>query len=173
MTAFARQHLLFAALMTAITAASVPSKAAPEAKASATSRAPLPAVGERIVNHRMSGIALDGFDPVGYFERLRPVPGKPGFELHVAGTTWRFATEANLLAFKATPEAYMPAFGGYDAVAVAHAKPVAGMPQYFSIDTGRLVVFASAEARERFAATPELMEAAIRNWPTVERQLAR
>lgn len=168
MTAFARQCLLLALL--GVFSGQV---LASESRASLVPLPLLPAAGERIVTHRTAGIALDGFDPVAFFDRSRPVPGQPEHELQHAGATWRFATAANLGAFRAAPDIYMPQFGGYDPLAVANGRAVAGLPQHFVVRDGRLFIFASSDGKDRFLASPDLLAAAIDKWPDVERQLAR
>lgn len=169
MTAFARQCLLFVASLAAIG----PAIATSGAKIPITALPELPATGELTVSHRFAGIALNGFDPVAYFDKSRPVPGKREHELQHGGATWRFATEANREAFISAPDAYMPLFGGYDPLAVAGGRAVAGLPQHFAIRSGRLLVFSSAEMRDRFVASIDMLETAAGNWPAVESQLAR
>jgi YHS domain-containing protein len=132
----------------------------------------LPEVGERTFQDS-AGIALHGFDPVAYFAEARAIGGKARYEWVHAGVTWRFAKAANRDAFRQNPHAYMPAFGGYDAVAVARGQAVETAPDQFVIEDGRLILFRDKAAREKFAASPQILEQADELWPTVERQLAR
>ena len=67
----------------------------------------------------VDGVALRGTDPVAYFTEGMPVPGDPAATLDWAGATWRFATIENRDRFRADPDAYAPAYGGFCAWAVA------------------------------------------------------
>src|ERR687897_3752699 len=71
----------------------------------------------------LSGVALDGFDPVSYFLGNGPKPGLPEHELVWGGVAWRFASAANREAFRRDPDAYAPRFGGYDAEAGGAGLP--------------------------------------------------
>ncbi|MGL4440799.1 MAG: YHS domain-containing (seleno)protein [Bosea sp. (in: a-proteobacteria)] len=146
---------------------------ASDTKVSMTVLPPLPAAGELVVSHHMAGIALGGFDPVAFFDRLRPVPGKPEHELQHAGATWRFANMANRNAFMAMPDVYAPLFGGYDPLGVTAGRAVAGLPQHFLISDSRLMIFSTVDTRDRFLASPGMLDTAVARWPAVERQLAR
>ncbi len=57
------------------------------------------------------GIALDGADPVAYFNG-EGLQGKPEFTSILRGVTYRFANEANLALFEADPAKYIPDFAG-------------------------------------------------------------
>ena len=57
------------------------------------------------------GIALDGADPVAYFNG-EGLTGTPEFTFELRGVTYRFANAANLEAFQADPAKYIPDFAG-------------------------------------------------------------
>src|SRR6476660_1099247 len=79
----------------------------------------LSATTERIVVDPVRGLALSGFDPVAYFTDGKALVGRDDLEMNLAGAIWRFRNEGNRAAFAANPEVYLPAFGGYDPIAVA------------------------------------------------------
>ena len=83
---------------------------------------------ERVVVNRYTGLAIEGFDPVGYFVDAGPVIGQEHYEAAQAGAVWRFRNEGNRAAFIAHPEIYGPQFGGYDPVDIARGVTVAGNP---------------------------------------------
>ena len=131
-----------------------------------------PALTERVVVNRHTGLAIDGFDPVAYFVDSAAAMGRPEFEMRSHGATWQFRNEGNRAAFAANPNVYMPRFGGYDPVAVARGAATAGNPYLWLIARERLYLFYSNEAREAFAADPEnAIAAAERNWPAVRNTL--
>jgi hypothetical protein len=130
-------------------------------------------VTERIVVDRHTGLAIGGFDPVAYFVEAEAVLGKGDFEYALADTVWRFRNEGNRAAFVDNPEIYMPRFGGYDPVAVAREVGVPGNPRLWMIVEKRLYLFYSPEARTAFADNfKTIVEAAARNWPSVQTTLS-
>ena len=60
-----------------------------------------------------SGIALNGYDPVGFFTEQRPVHGDPGITGTHQGATYLFASEKHRNAFEQNPDKYVPQYGGY------------------------------------------------------------
>ena len=129
---------------------------------------------ERVVANRFSGLAIEGFDPVAYFVKKRPVLGLPDFEAAEAGAVWRFHNEGNRASFVAHPEIYGPQFGGYDPIEVARGITLAGNPRFFVVAGQRLYLFGLEVNRDAFAAHPErfLPEAKTR-WPLLEQTLAQ
>jgi hypothetical protein len=98
--------------------------------------------------------------------------GKADFELAYGGATWRFRNIGNREAFAARPDVYMPQFGGYDPVGVAHGVAVAGNPNVWLVAGARLFLFYDRARLEKFAADAErLTAAAERKWPQVLRTL--
>jgi hypothetical protein len=134
----------------------------------------LAAPSDRIVVNAYTGLAISGFDPVAYFTEAKPKIGRPGLELRVDGTVWRFRNEGNRAAFADHPEVYRPRFGGYDPVAVARGNSVPGHPLFWAVTGERLYLFFNAEARTAFLADPgRIIERATRKWPDVARTIAR
>ena len=128
---------------------------------------------EHIVADRNSGLAIHGFDPVGYFTEGAPTLGKGEFEYRHAGVVWRFRNPGNLGAFAADPDVYMPRYGGYDPVGVGRGVPVAGDPRHWMIIEQRLYLFQSPENKAIFAVNSErAVVAADEHWPAVLRTLA-
>ena len=123
---------------------------------------------ERIVVDPVRGLALSGFDPVAYFTDSKALAGRDDLEMSLAGATWRFRNEGNRAAFAANPEVYLPAFGGYDPIAVTRGVATPGHPQIWLITGERLYLFYSTEARETFAAASgALASEAQKKWPSV------
>ena len=129
---------------------------------------------ERVVVDRHSGVAIGGFDPVGYFTNARPTRGSPELELLQAGAVWRFQNEGNRIVFAANPDVYGPQFGGYDPVDVARGVPYAGNPTFWLVLNNQLFLFGSADSRDAFTASPDnFLHDAGRRWPAVEATLAQ
>jgi hypothetical protein len=137
----------------------------------------LPAVAattERVVVDRVTGLAIGGHDPVGYFLAGRPTLGRPEHEARWGGAPWRFANEGNRAAFLTHPEIYAPRFGGHDPVRAARGFVARGDPALFLVHEDRLFLFFSAATRTAFAAAPPSFTAeAERRWSGLARALAR
>jgi hypothetical protein len=134
-----------------------------------TSRA---AANERVVIDRHTGLAIGGYDPVAFFTDGKPVAGSADLELRYGGTIWRFANVGNRAAFAASPDVYMPQYGGYDPLGVARGVAVAGNPAVWLIAGERLFLFYDDARRGTFAADPERVTgSADRKWPEVRQAL--
>jgi YHS domain-containing protein len=128
---------------------------------------------ETIVVDRHTGLAIGGYDPVAFHTDGKPLPGSPDFELYHGGAVWRFCNPGNRAAFAERPDVYMPRFGGYDPVGLAHGVAVAGKPDVWLISGGRLFLFHNSQRLETFATNPEhITSAAERKWPAVLQTLS-
>lgn len=127
---------------------------------------------EYIVTDRNTGLAIHGFDPLGYFIDGKPTLGRGEFEFRYAGVVWRFRNAGNLSAFAADPEVYMPRYGGYDPIGVGRAAPLAGDPRNWIIVEQRLYLFQTPENRAIFAVdSARAVAAADEHWPAVQKTL--
>jgi hypothetical protein len=123
---------------------------------------------ERIVVDRFTGLAIGGYDPVAFYTDGKPILGDPDMEYSFGGAVWRFANVGNREAFAARPDVYMPQFGGYDPLGVAHGVALAGSPLFWLIAGGRLFLFYDNKRLEAFTADPERISgAADRKWQDV------
>ncbi len=129
--------------------------------------------GDTIVTDPNTGVALFGIDPLSYFLASKPQSGEARFETKFNGLMWRFSSEANKIAFLASPDPYIPAFGGYDASAIARGKLTAGDPMIFSMLNGKVYLFRSEDTREEFIKNDEPRNKAVQNWPGLQRYLVR
>jgi hypothetical protein len=123
---------------------------------------------ERVVNDPHTGLAIGGIDPVAYFTDHAPLLGRADQEYRYAGVIWRFRNEGNKAAFIASPDVYMPRYGGYDPIALGRAVALPGNPLVWALVGERLYLFYNDEARERFLVDPaEAILHADNKWPTV------
>ena len=128
---------------------------------------------ETLVVDRYTGLAIGGYDPVAFYIESKPVAGSPDFELEYSGAIWRFRNIGNREAFAARPDIYMPKFGGYDPVGVAHGVAVAGNPGVWAITGGQLFLFYDRDRLAAFAADAQrITSVAERKWPDVLRTLS-
>jgi len=82
--------------------------------------------------------AIGGYDTVEYFISGKATEGKEEFKLEYMGADWLFISQANMDAFKAAPEKYMPQYGGYCAWAMARGATAEANPEIWKIVNGKL-----------------------------------
>jgi YHS domain-containing protein len=133
----------------------------------------MPSLGEVMQRDLHTGLAISGLDPVSYRLGAKPQAGRAEYELIKDGFVWRFASKANLEAFRDAPEVYMPAFGGFDPTGVANGVAVESDPSQFAVIGSRLYLFRSAETRQRFLREPDLLAQAESRWNAVLYLVAR
>jgi YHS domain-containing protein len=75
--------------------------------------APIPAVNTE------HGLAIKGYDPVSYFTAGKPTPGLTQFSTTYKGAIYRFSSAENRARFIATPDKFVPQYGGYCAFAIS------------------------------------------------------
>lgn len=86
--------------------------------------------------------AVDGYDVTAYIQQSKPVKGSPKFASTYRGVTYHFATDQNRALFNATPDRYVPAYGGWCATAMANAGDKVEIdPTNFKVARGRLFLF--------------------------------
>ncbi|MBI1392823.1 MAG: YHS domain-containing protein [Alphaproteobacteria bacterium] len=117
---------------------------------------------------RLSNLAVDGHDPVAYFEAGAPTKGSADYQYTYNGAEWRFASQANLDAFKANPDAYAPQYGGYCAWAVSQGYTARGNPNNWTIRNGKLYLNYNDKVQATWSTDPDgFIRLADGNWPTV------
>lgn len=103
-----------------------------------------------IVTDPLTGVAIDGYDPVTYFTDKEPQPGQPQYEYYWGGVAWYFASAANRDVFMRAPDVYAPQHGGHCEMSLARGYLSDGKPRIFVIDKMKLYLFYSAANREAF-----------------------
>ncbi|HEX6892747.1 MAG TPA: YHS domain-containing (seleno)protein [Chryseolinea sp.] len=116
-------------------------------------------------------VALDGFDPVSYFEG-KPQEGKSEFAFSYKAVVYQFTSQSNLNKFKANPEKYEPAYGGWCAYAMGESgEKVKIDPETFTILDGRLYLFynfwGNNTLKDWKKDERKLQEAGDRNWKSL------
>jgi len=86
------------------------------------------------------GIALSGYDPISYHSG-KPLRGKKELSFEYDGALYLFSSRANLERFAATPEMYLPAFGGWCAWAMIDGEKVEVDPETYKIINGTLYLY--------------------------------
>ena len=114
------------------------------------------------------GVAINGYDPVGYFTESEPVKGLADISFDWNGAAWRFASAANRDAFAADPAAYAPQYGGYCAYAVSQGYTASTDPDAWTVHDGKLYLNYSRRVRRIWLRdVAGHIVAADANWPSV------
>lgn len=115
-----------------------------------------------------NGIAIKGNDPVAYFRLGRAVAGSSAFSAQHMGTTFLFVSAAHRDAFKASPEAFAPQYGGFCAFGTARGYKADIDPEAFTISGGKLYLNYSKSIQGEWARDiPGFVAKADVNWPSV------
>ena len=117
------------------------------------------------------GVAINGYDPVSYFDG-KPLEGKKELKYTQQGITYYFANQANMDKFKANPSKYEPAYGGWCAYAMgAKGEKVEVNPETYKITDGKLYLFYNAffnnTLKDWNKDEKRLMKKADENWKKV------
>ncbi|UUV06758.1 YHS domain-containing (seleno)protein [Ruegeria sp. YS9] len=114
-------------------------------------------------------LAAHGVDLVALVNDGNPVEG---FATHTAtydGASYYFTTAANLEAFEANPEAYLPQHGGFCSFGVSVGKKFDGDPDQYLVADGKLYLFLNAETRAAFLKdVPATAKTADEQWANIK-----
>ncbi len=134
----------------------------------------LPAAAGGVVNaSSFTGTAIEGYDPVAYFNEGRPVEGKSEFSHDWLDATWYFASAKNRDLFAAAPDKYAPQYGGYCAWAVAHGYTAKIDPEAWKIVDDKLYLNYSKDVQAQWAQDiPGNITKGDANWPKIRADLA-
>ncbi|MEQ8604525.1 MAG: YHS domain-containing (seleno)protein [Marivibrio sp.] len=133
---------------------------------------PAPAAADQVNQTLLGGVAIDGYDPVAYFTQGAPVEGSSAHAFDWNGAEWRFASADHLEMFKADPEKYAPAYGGYCAWAVSQGYTASIDPEAWKIVDGSLYLNYNREIQKRWETDISgFIEAANANWPKIKSEL--
>lgn len=128
---------------------------------------------EEIVTDPLTGVALEGYDPVSYFTSPDPVLGSSDFAYEWGGVPWYFSSPANRDIFMRNPEIYAPQYGGHCLVALSRGFLSDGKPRLYAIKDMKLYLFYSVANREAFFASGEgVVASADGEWKKLRQGLA-
>lgn len=88
-----------------------------------------------------SGLALQGYDPLSYFDTKGPKLGSKQYQHEERGVTYHFVSKENRDAFAGDPQKWEPPYGGWCAYAVIDGEKVEVDPTNFAIHDGKVYLF--------------------------------
>lgn len=109
-------------------------------------------------------VSLKGHDPVSYFTDGRPVKGSAAINYDFDETRYLFSNQKNRERFVSSPDRYTPQFTGLCTTGLALGVRAEADPSVWKIIDGKLYVFSSAQAREKFEQDPSMLAKAQHNW---------
>lgn len=113
-----------------------------------------------------SGLAIDGYSPVSYFERGKAEKGSAEFAVTHDGVTYHFTDAEQVAAFQASPETYEPAHGGWCSLMLSGSgQRTRANPESFKIVDGQLLLFWAGDFKGRYID-------GAKNWETREDEQA-
>ncbi len=122
------------------------------------------------INANRKGLALQGYDPVAYFEQGGPKKGSGKLVSSWNGVDWRFSSEENKALFDADPAQYAPQYGGYCAWAVSEGYTAPVDPRAWTVHDGKLYLNYNKDVQKQWLAETEArIQAGDRNWPQLHR----
>lgn len=120
----------------------------------------------------ISIVGVSGYDLVSFHTGEKPVRGNGNHLAVHDGVTCLFVSEANRKQFEATPEKYLPAFGGYCAYGAAVGKKFVGDPDVWEIVDGRLYLKLDNKIKGLWVKdVPGHIAKANTNWPRIKDKL--
>ncbi len=113
-------------------------------------------------------IAIEGYDPVAYFQQNQAVEGSKKYQHKWQGAKWNFSSAANRDLFADNPEKYAPQYGGYCAYAVSQNTTAGIDPHQFTVLDGKLYLNYNANIQEKWQQNRDsFIKQANENWPKV------
>lgn len=95
----------------------------------------------------ITDLAINGYDPVSYFNDRKPSRGTSEFEYEWNNTKYRFSCEENLERFKSNPAKYTPQYEGYCAFAMSRGDYARIDPEAYAIVDEKLYLTYNRDIR--------------------------
>ena len=122
---------------------------------------PVNAVSEGPDKHLM----LFGYDVVSYFTEKTHRKGDPAIKSVYKDVTFRFSKPEHKALFDASPEKYIPQFGGYCANGIVYGIPWGGDADRWQVIDGKLYIFGGKGSHDAFLLdVPRNLALANRYW---------
>jgi YHS domain-containing protein len=117
-----------------------------------------------------NGIAIQGYDPVAYFESTKAIEGKKEITAKFNDATYQFASENNKDLFLKNPTHYEPQFGGFCAFGMSEGYEAPIKPEAFTVVEDKLYLNYNLKVREDWSKNKEarIVKATV-NWGKIKK----
>lgn len=110
-------------------------------------------------------IAINGFDPVSYFNERRPVRGSEEYAHTWNDAKYHFSCKENLDLFKSDPAKFVPQYNGYCAFAMSRGDYARINPEAYAIVDDKLYLTYNRDIKSAWLRDKEnYISKADRNW---------
>lgn len=115
------------------------------------------------------GKAVKGYDVVAFFKEAKPLQGADSLAYHYKNADWLFASRANLEAFKADPDMYVPQYGGYCAYGTSQGHKAPTEAETWTIVENKLYFNYNMKVKDNWSKKrEELIQKADLQWPLIK-----
>jgi YHS domain-containing protein len=112
-----------------------------------------------------SNVAIQGYDPVAYFEINKSTEGNKEIKSKYNGAIYYFSSESNKALFLKNPSQYEPQFGGFCAYGMSEGYEAPIQPDAFTIVENKLYLNYNLKVKETWLKERDVrIEKAIVNW---------
>jgi len=110
-----------------------------------------PAPSQSVIQANEDGIAIDGYDPVAYFDQGKAVKGLDTHSCEYLNKTWHFSSAENRDKFLSNPEKFSPQYGGFCAHSLSQNKIITSNPEAFTVRDDKLYLYATEKLAKKGA----------------------
>ena len=122
-------------------------------------------------NNLKNKIAIQGYDPVAYFESNKAVEGNKTITSEFNNAIYFFSSDDNKAQFLKDPEQYLPQFGGYCAYGMSEGYKAPIQPEVFTIVDQKLYLNYNLEVKEMWLKDREnRITKASKTWEKVKKE---
>jgi len=118
-----------------------------------------------------NNVAIQGYDPVGYFESNKALQGSKEIKSEYNGAIYYFSSESNKALFLKNPAQYEPQFGGFCAYGMSEGYEAPIQPEAFTIVDNKLFLNYNLKVKEMWSKEQTArIEKAIENWEKIQKK---
>ena len=118
-----------------------------------------------------NNIAIQGYDPVAYFESAKAIEGNKEIKSEYNGAIYHFCSENNKALFLKNPSQYEPQFGGFCAYGMSQGYEAPIQPEAFTIVENKLYLNYNLKIKEMWSKEQTArIEKAIVNWGNIQKK---
>jgi hypothetical protein len=121
--------------------------------------------------NQKNNVAIQGYDPVAYFESSKAIEGIKEINSEYKGTIYQFSSESNKVLFLKNPEYYLPQFGGFCAYGMSEGYEAPIQPEAFTIVDNKLFLNYNLKVKEMWSKDrEERIKKANENWEKLKKE---